>query len=79
MHEPVRRVKFVVLGNYTSADLIQIVREKRDYLLIMYMPKLDCFPLSRVYFMLCFTGSAACLCAVAGVVRVSQQEVAVTF
>ena len=53
MHEPVRRVKFVVLGNHMSADLIQIVREKRDYLLIMYMPKLDCFPLSRVYFMSC--------------------------
>ena len=34
-----------------------------------------CFPLSRDYFVSCLTSSAACLCAVAGVFRVSQQEV----
>ena len=34
-----------------------------------------CFPLSRDYFVSCLTGSAACLCVVAGVFRVSQQEV----
>ena len=33
------------------------------------------FPLSRVYFVSCLSGSAACLCAVAGVVRVSRLSV----
>ena len=45
LHEPVRRMKFVVLEKYTSADLTNITltlsklyEKKRDYLLIMYMP-----------------------------------------
>ena len=46
---------------------------------MMYTKKLDCFPLSRVYFVSCLTGSAACLCAFAGVVRVSQIELASNF
>ena len=44
LHEPVRRMKFVVLEKYTSADLTNITltlsklyEKKRDYLLIMYM------------------------------------------
>ena len=44
LHEPVRRLKFVVLEKYTSADLTNITltlsklyEKKRDYLLIMYM------------------------------------------
>ena len=44
VHEPVRRMKFVVLEKYTSADLTNITltlsklyEKKRDYLLIMYM------------------------------------------
>ena len=43
LHEPVRRMKFVVLEKYTSADLTNITltlsklyEKKRDYLLIMY-------------------------------------------
>ena len=45
LHEPVRRMKFVVLEKYTSADLTNITltlsklyEKKRDYLFIMYMP-----------------------------------------
>ena len=38
-----------------------------------------CFPLSRVYFVSCLTGSTTCLCAFAGVVRVSQIELASNF
>ena len=46
LQEPVRRMKFVVLEKYTSADLTNITltltlsklyEKKRDYLLIMYM------------------------------------------
>ena len=45
LHEPVRRMKFVVLEKYTSANLTNIAltlsklyEKKSDYLLIMYMP-----------------------------------------
>ena len=46
LQEPVRRMKFVVLEKYASADLTNITltltlsklyEKKRDYLLIMYM------------------------------------------
>ena len=41
LHEPVRRVQFVVFEKFTSADLSQIAREKScDYLLIIHIQKL---------------------------------------
>ena len=73
-------MKFAVLGKYTSDDLIQIVGEKKRLSVNNVPAKIRlCFPLSRVYFVSCFTGSTACLCAVAGVVRASQQEVTSSF
>ena len=76
----IARVQFAVFEKCASAHLSQIVRGKTcDYLLMMYTQKLDCFPLSRVYFVSCLTGSAACLCAFAGVVRVSKIELASSF
>ena len=77
LHERVRRVIFVVLGKYKSADLTQIVREKTWLTVNNVHAKIRLsFPLSPVYFVSCLTGSAACLCTVAEVVRASQQEVA---
>ena len=42
LHEPVGRVQFVVFEKFTRAYLFQIAREKSfDYLLIIYMQKLE--------------------------------------
>ena len=81
LHEPVRRMKFVVLEKYTSADLTNITltlsklyEKKRDYLLIMYMP-------NSVFLLVVFiswhilVARPLAFFAVTGVVRVSHLSV----
>ena len=81
LHEPVRRLKFVVLEKYTSADLTNITltlsklyEKKRDYLLIMYMQ-------NSVFLLVVFiswhilVARPLAFFAVTGVVRVSHLSV----